>query len=126
VVLHVVLLCDDPQPTRRQDGSIIPVCSLHDLPLAWLNSTSQPAIEWPCQRAMQHMSGQAYTHMLQQAGWLRFEQKAHAFVERLHIAIPGQACDVHDMCLVPALAEGLGYGRDREFFSCCWSAHRWP
>ena len=27
VILHVVLRCDDPQPTMRQDGKIVPVCS---------------------------------------------------------------------------------------------------
>jgi hypothetical protein len=44
---------------------------------------------------------------------LRFEQKTHTFVEQLHATAPN---DVYDICLIPALAERLGYGRDRDFF----------
>src|SRR5260370_20096975 len=51
-----------------------------------------------------------------QAGLLRFEQKSHAFVEQLHSAASIDEHSLYDTCLIPALAEGLGYGRDRESF----------
>jgi len=128
VILHVVLVCDDPRPTTRQDGVTIPVCSLYDL------STFAPpaaciAVErdrWPCQET--GLPAEARDRLLIQAGLQRFEQKAHAFVELLHASSTdsnGQTgnrrlvinhWDSYDLCLVPALAEGLGYGRDRAFF----------
>jgi hypothetical protein len=57
--------------------------------------------------------------LLKHAGLLRFEQKAHAFVAQMRTLSSAASCeerDVYDTCLIPALAEGLGYGRDREFF----------
>jgi hypothetical protein len=57
--------------------------------------------------------------MLRHAGLLRFEQKAAAFVEQLRTASPAldsAAFDAYDRCLIPALVEGSGYGRDRDFF----------
>jgi len=65
---------------------------------------------------MHQLGEQERSRVLRQAGLLRFEQKAHAFVELLHASDargPFSACDV---CLITALAEGLGYGRDRAFF----------
>ncbi|MBV9230746.1 MAG: DUF2851 family protein, partial [Chloroflexi bacterium] len=123
VILHVVLLCDDPHPTMRQDGSAIPVCSLYDLPmivpLPSASSTAQPESGWLCHEVMPLLSATERNSLLKQAGLLRFEQKAHAFVEQIHGLSPGTAYemrDAYDTCLIPALAEGLGYGRDREFF----------
>ncbi|HZR43580.1 MAG TPA: DUF2851 family protein [Ktedonobacteraceae bacterium] len=119
VILHVVLICDDPYPTVRQDGIIVPVCSLSDLP-NFLSPSSLPLIHketvWPCQQAMVHLDDEERYRLLQQAGLLRFEQKTHAFVEQLHSAEPIRVLDIYDICLLPALAEGLGYGRDRDFF----------
>ncbi|GAC1354467.1 MAG: hypothetical protein NVSMB38_32970 [Ktedonobacteraceae bacterium] len=67
--------------------------------------------------------------LLQRAGLLRFEQKTHAFVEELHRIGEGSANALppcgrpsfpvsgpYNACLIPALAEGLAYGRDRAFF----------
>ncbi len=118
VILHVVLLCDDSAPTTRQDGRTVPVCSLYDLPgLTWISplaSATQNKTLWPCHHVLQHMSVEERNRLLEHAGLLRFEQKTHAFVEQLHtIAL---AHDSYDTCLIPALAEGLGYGRDRAFF----------
>ena len=111
VMLHVVLICDDTRPTLRQDGTTIPTCSLHDLPYA----TRQPA-QWPCHQLMARMNEEKQTRLFKLAGILRFEQKTHAFFEQLYDAHPSNLFGARDACLIPALAEGLGYGRDRDFF----------
>jgi hypothetical protein len=116
VILHVVLLCDDPAPTRRQDGRIVPLCSLYDLAPSDL---VQPERTWPCTHVMRRLNESERDEMLHQAGLWRFEQKAHAFVEQLHAVDPIQTGEwrrSYDLCLLPALAEALGYGRDRAFF----------
>jgi hypothetical protein len=124
VILHVVLMCDRAGPTRRQDGQNVPVCSLHDLPLAPFDAYLPPVemdalslrADWPCHRVRQRLSATEYDKLLMQAGLLRFEQKMHAFVEQLHRAASIDEHSLYDTCLIPALAEGLGYGRDRAFF----------
>ena len=121
VILHVVLICDHPSPALCQDGRAIPMCSLNDLAPP---RRSYLAAAWPCQQVMRQLDEQERGRMLRQAGLLRFEQKTHAFVELLHKSYPQSplqdppqgpfsACD---LCLITALAEGLGYGRDRAFF----------
>ncbi len=65
---------------------------------------------------MQHMSDEERTSLLLRAGLLRFEQKAHAFVQQLHAGSSQGSFNTYDVCLIAALAEGLGYGRDRAFF----------
>ena len=125
VVLHVVLLCDDERPIRRRDGSLIPTCSLNDLPPFFhpfdeLNRSNQSIqwSHWPCQDIMRRMSAEERWRLLRTAGLLRFEQKTDAFVERLREADgQGQSAEQpYDTCLIPAFAEGLAYGRDRAFF----------
>ncbi len=113
VVLHVVLLCDDPLPTTRQDAVVVPVCSLYDLP-SLLSASTRAA--WPCQDVMQQLSDEERFKLLRRAGLLRFEQKTHIFVEQLHSISLSNRLDSYDICLIPALAEALGYGRNREFF----------
>jgi Protein of unknown function (DUF2851) len=113
VLLHVVLICDNTFPALRQNGTSIPMCSLYDLPLL---RRHQAAAIWPCHAVMQQMDGEERARLLHQAGLLRFEQKTHAFVEQLHAASPQGPFSAYDACLIPALAEGLGYGRDRAFF----------
>src|SRR3989440_7668165 len=125
VILHVVLVCDHPSPARDLGGRAIPMCSLNDFApprKTYLSAT------WPCQQVMPQLDEQERSCILKQAGLLRFEQKTHAFVELLHKSYPQDpsqdpvqdlqrspfsACD---LCLITALAEGLGYGRDRAFF----------
>lgn len=115
VILHVVLLCDDPAPTTRQDGLHVPVCSLYDLPSSIDASplALQDKTSWPCHYCM---NPEERDRLLEHAGLLRFEQKAHAFVEQLHASTAAPPYDLYTTCLLPALAEGLGYGRDRAFF----------
>lgn len=120
VVLHVVLLCDDERPTRRQDGGIVPTCSLNDLPPYF--RPFDLSSDWPCHTVIQRLSTDERARLLRTAGILRFEQKTDAFVERLHemdyVAQDKEQSreQVYDACLIPALAEALAYGRDRAFF----------
>jgi len=123
VVLHVVLLCDGSSPTRRQDGLFVPVCSLSDLPTRTttpsLTTIRSDRMLWPCQHIFQHMTIEERNRLLEDVGILRFEQKVHAFVEQLHAtcSVPSMtSLALYDACLIPALAEGLGYGRNRDFF----------
>ncbi len=111
VILHVVAICDDTRPTLRQDGTAIPTCSLYDLP----HTTPQP-VEWPCHHVMVQMNAEQQAQLFRLAGMLRFEQKMHAFLALLRDAQPSGCFSAPDVCLIPALAEGLGYGRDRAFF----------
>lgn len=133
VMLHVVLLCDDDRPTRRQDGYAIPTCSLYDAPALSpspaqcaspvMSAPSVQPAQWPCQEVMWRLSMEERTRLLRTAGLLRFEQKAEGFVEQLRAASAAGERDEqqsgwhpHDLCLLPALAEALAYGRDRAFF----------
>lgn len=120
VILHVVLLCNDLSPTMRQDGQIVPVCSLNDLPLQeslqHMSMLTHQKPTWPCQEVIAHLSEATRGRLLKHAGLLRFEQKAHAFVEQIRTTHPLASFDSYDVCLIPALAEGLGYGRDRDIF----------
>jgi hypothetical protein len=111
VMLHVVLICDDTRPTLRQDGIVIPNCSLNDLPRA----IHQPA-QWPCHLVMARMNEEKRIRLFRLAGMLRFEQKMQTFLALVHDAQPSAFFSAYDVCLIPALAEGLGYGRDRAFF----------
>ena len=89
------------------------MCSLNDFApprKTYLSAT------WPCQQVMPQLDEQERSCILKQAGLLRFEQKTHAFVELLHKSYPHSAFSAYDLCLITALAEGLGYGRDRAFF----------
>lgn len=119
VILHVVLYCDTTQPTQRQDGAIVPVCSLNDLSPVTLLPTQQET-QWPCQRIMPTLSEQEQSQRLRRAGLLRFEQKTSTFVEHIRATssamLTATTLQHYDTCLLIALAEALGYGRDRKLF----------
>lgn len=121
VILHVVLVCDIDRAIVRQDGGTIPMCSLNDIapvsPLSAFNGTGERI--WPCQQLASATSEQERGRLLLQAGLLRFEEKAHAFVEELHSiysASISSSFSAYDTCLIPSIAEGMGYGRNRAFF----------
>ena len=116
VMLHVVLVCDINALIRRQDGCVIPTSSLNDVLPLFSAYLMHPQPLWPCHAAMRAMRDEERNALLRRAGLLRFEQKAHVFVERLHIAPPCGDFSAYDACLIAALAEGLGYGRDRALF----------
>lgn len=114
VLLHVVLQCDTPSPTCHQDGTIVPVCSLYDSAPSLFPLLQGAQDAYPCQYAMAQRSGDERQQVLRRAGVLRFEQKIHAFVEEIHALLVPESS--YHLCLIPALAEGLAYGRDRAFF----------
>ena len=111
VILHVVLLFDSAGPVLRQDGGVVPVCSLNDLV-----PTIFPQPLWPCQCIVPSMDTEARAVLLQRAGLLRFEQKAQPLLVQLRLSQSNHAFSAYDVCLIPALVEALGYGRDRAFF----------
>jgi hypothetical protein len=113
VVLHIVLICDNSRPTLRQDGTIIPTCSLNDV--SPTTSNNQP-VQWPCHRVLTQLPEVERARLLAMAGTLRFEIKAQVFFELLSDARPSASFSACDVCLIPALAEALGFGRDRAFF----------
>jgi hypothetical protein len=113
VVLHIVLICDNSRPTLRQDGSVIPTCSLNDLSSA---TRTHQSVQWPCHHVIAQIHEEERTHLLTLAGTLRFEMKTQIFFELLHDARPSDIFSAYDVCLIPALAEALGFGRDRAFF----------
>jgi hypothetical protein len=122
VVLHVVFSPDSKRRTIRQDGVGVPVCCLHDvvMPGGWPLPPPVPLRgNWPCHNVMSDLNSDEIAHVLSQAGQLRFEQKTHTFVEDMHTrqSLPTNSpFSVYDQSLIIALAEGLGYGRDRAFF----------
>jgi hypothetical protein len=109
VILHVVYYLDSAVPALRQDGQSVPTCSLLDFPRPPLDART-----WPCQS--DPLSPRAITSALLYAGLQRFQQKRAALERVLVETAPAQNWDLYDTCLLPALAEGLGYGRDRAFF----------
>lgn len=111
VVLHVVLVYDREGPVLRQDGSAVPVCSLNDLV-----PTALPEKLWPCQPVMASLAEAARRSLLREVGLLRFAQKQQAFSLQLDTARPTRLFNASDSCLIPALAEAFGYGRDRALF----------
>lgn len=114
VVLHVVLVYDVAGPVLRQDGYVVPVCSLNDLTPMMFQAVAQSF--WPCQCIIPPMSMDERASLLEYAGMQRFEQKMQALLALLHDARPREPFNAYDVCLIPALAEALGYGRDRAFF----------
>ncbi|HXZ05906.1 MAG TPA: DUF2851 family protein, partial [Ktedonobacteraceae bacterium] len=113
VVLHIVQVCDSNRPTLRQDGTVIPTCSLNDIHPSTRNHL--PA-QWPCQNVIPRLDENERFHLFSLAGTLRFEMKVQAFSELLSNARPTDIFSLYDVCLIPALAEGMGFGRDRAFF----------
>lgn len=122
VILHVVLIFDTSQPILRQDGHTVPVCSLLDLvpsvspPLSTLELLPLQEQGYPCERLVPLMGDSERVEMLRKAGMARFEEKAQNFLTQLREARPREPFSACDTVLIPALAEALGYGRDRAFF----------
>jgi hypothetical protein len=111
VILHVVLIFDSAGPVLRQDGHAVPVCSLNDLVPAIF-----PQPLWPCQCIIPSMDVEARATLLQRVGMLRFAQKTQSLLVQLQVTRPHALFSAYDVCLIPALVEALGYGRDRAFF----------
>src|SRR5258708_25477497 len=80
VILHVVLVLDDPGVALRQDGTSIPTCCLNDLPPA-----TGPVPAWPCQQGGEQAEQGARAQLLPRAGLLRFDQKTRTFLHLLDV-----------------------------------------
>lgn len=113
VVLHIVLICDHNRPTQRQDGTVIPTCSLNDVTIS---ARIRQHAHWPCHDVMAQLHEVELAHLLVLAGTLRLEMKTQVFIKLLSDAQPSDIFSAYDVCLIPALAEALGFGRDRAFF----------
>jgi hypothetical protein len=113
VVLHIVLICDSRQPTLRQDGIVVPTCSLNDV---FSTTHDHRLVEWPCHNIFAQLPEAERSSIFSRAGMLRFEMKAQVFFALLSNTQPSDNFNMYDVCLIPALAEGLGFGRDRAFF----------
>lgn len=113
VILHVVLIYDSPGPIVRQDGQIVPVCSLNDIAPA---SYPYTVVAYPCENIMPTLTAGQRAALLQEAGLARFDLKTQHFLALLRDAQPREPFSAYDVCLIPKLSEALGYGRDRAFF----------
>jgi hypothetical protein len=67
------------------------------------------------------MSEKERDKLLLRAGILRFEQKSSNYIEQIRcmerdVSYETSQRQIYDLCLLTALAEALGYGRNRAFF----------
>ncbi len=125
VILHVVLT-NDLQPTRLADGQAVPVLALAEVtPPPTLPLPPKDAGQWPCQRDETRLAERDLLGLLDQSGEARFLEKATAFQALLAAGAeqpdaPGpanqQSWSLESRVLFVALAEGVGYGREREAF----------
>jgi Protein of unknown function (DUF2851) len=121
VILHVVLT-NDLQPTRLADGRSVPVLALAEVVTPpTLPLRPKDAERWPCQQAETRLAEADLTGLLDQAGEARFLEKATAFQAQLaadaeQAESDQQGWSLESRLLFVGLAEGLGYGREREAF----------
>jgi len=116
VILHVVLLYDITRPILRQDGRAVPICSLLDLVPSVPRPEALADEGYPCERILPAMPDEERASLLRDAGLARFDEKVRRFLSELRDSHPCAPFSAYDVCLIPALAEALGYGRDRAFF----------
>lgn len=118
VVLHVVFHPpgrDEERRTLLASGRSAPIVAL----AGELGSISpeHAVAAWPCAGLAERMGAARLRALLLEAGLARFQLKAAAFARELREceAAPGRGLwGPTDRVLWAALAEGLGYGRDRE------------
>ncbi len=123
VILHVVF-SGDLQPTRLAGGQAVPVLALAEVAAPPTLPLPPPdAGQWPCQREATRLAAPELLALLDQAGEARFLEKAAAFQAQLAAAQADEAepdnrqgWSFESRVLFVALAEGLGYGREREAF----------
>ncbi len=115
VVLHAVLLHPggrSHRPAYLPDGSRVPLVVL---PRSEQDAPSSP---WPCAGFASHLSPGSLRYLLARLGSERFDARAAAFAREIVAAraVPtsGVAWSPEDRVIWSALAEALGYGRDRE------------
>lgn len=116
VILHVVY-STDLEPTRLPDGQHVPVLALADavtpptLPLRPPERSS-----WPCQDQETRLEEAALLALLDAAGESRFLEKAAAFLVELATVEAEGNWSAESIILFRGLAEGMGYGRERDLF----------
>jgi hypothetical protein len=114
VVLHVVLATASPD-TRLANGVLAPVVVLRSPELA----TGIHSAGWPCANLPARLGLTATRALLVAAGYDRFASRVEAFMRELAASEtedarpPGVRWGPADRALFVALAEALGYGRDR-------------
>ena len=123
LALHIILTAGPgarAEATTLASGRRAPLVVLAEQPTAL--PASLPA--WPCAGFMARTTANRRRALLEAAGWARFEQRVAAFAETL--ASPAVQAgerragwDAADGALFVALAEGLGYGRDRDALRHC-------
>jgi len=114
VLLHVVYISDDGPYTPLASGAYAPVLAL-DFHLA-RPSLAGEQLPWPCQDARTRLTPTELDSRLIAAGMARFAERVARFTIELHTVEPVAGWAREDTVLVPAIAEGLGYGRDRAIF----------
>ncbi len=116
VVLHVT-------PSTGTSGMVaVPLSNGRTAPQAALERALPPPLAdaipplWPCEQLPSQMGQAGVRTLLQDAGWLRFARHAQAFEAELieaGYATDRLSRDVGARVMAVALAEGLGFGRDR-------------
>lgn len=110
VVLHVVLAasaCESP----LANGALVPVAVLRPP-----GTQNIPVVTWPCEALLDRRGPDGVRELLRAAGHARFMARAEGFARELSAVDEDAAAPwTHaDRVLFVALAEALGYGRDRE------------
>ncbi|HEX6818129.1 MAG TPA: DUF2851 family protein, partial [Ktedonobacterales bacterium] len=115
VALHVVIApgSSGERATIRQDGGLAPITVLPEAA-----ATKPRAPSWPCRSLGERSYHQALNGLLRALGEARLHERAAALgaAARTQAALPslGPQWSSGDVTLWLALAEALGYGRDRE------------
>lgn len=99
VVLHIVLVCDNDQPTLRQDGTVLPTCSLNDI---HPSIRKHAPVQWPCHDIFPRLHAEERFRLFSLAGALRFDMKAQLFIELLANARPSNGFSAYDVCIAGA------------------------
>ena len=114
VVLHVVFWDDERVETRLACGRSVPTLAL----APWVARRAEELHGWltqpahwqePCHTALTRLGRAAVAAILEDAGDLRFREKANAFAAAIAVMEEEEA-------LYRGLLEGLGYSRNRDPF----------
>lgn len=122
VTLHVVLNAGADRDTTLAGGAR---AALTVLEAAWLDnppgsSPTEGGGRWPCHALSDHMSGASLRGLLRELGVQRLEERATRFADDVRREERSSASESHalwstgDRVVWAALAEGMGFGRDRE------------
>jgi hypothetical protein len=122
VTLHVVLNAGADRDTALAGGAraaltVLGAARLDNPPGS---SPTEDAGWWPCHALSDHMSGASLGGLLRELGVQRLEERAARFAddarreERSSASESRALWSTGDRVVWAALAEGLGYGRDRE------------